>query len=92
MPGPPREGGRQKMHPCAHCWHRLVMLGGVRGAGGTARSGCSRQAVAPPNPASILLLGSSMFRAPCMSQRRLALIFCVSVLIVLLVALILLCE
>nr|XP_047919407.1 transmembrane protease serine 13 isoform X2 [Anser cygnoides] len=33
---------------------------------------------------------SSMFRAPCMSQRRLALIFCVSVLIVLLVALILL--
>lgn len=33
-----------------------------------------------------------MFRAPCMSQRRLALIFCVSVLIVLLVALILLCE
>ncbi|XP_052553439.1 transmembrane protease serine 13 isoform X4 [Tympanuchus pallidicinctus] len=33
---------------------------------------------------------SSMFRAPCMSQRRLALIFCVSVLIVLIVALILL--
>ena len=33
-----------------------------------------------------------MFRAPCMSQRRLALIFCVSVLIVLLIALILLCE
>ncbi|KAL2295748.1 hypothetical protein Nmel_017269 [Mimus melanotis] len=33
---------------------------------------------------------SSMFRAPCMSQRRLALIFCVSVLIVLLIALILL--
>lgn len=33
-----------------------------------------------------------MFRAPCMSQRRLALIFCVSVLIVLIVALILLCE
>nr|XP_021140883.1 transmembrane protease serine 13 isoform X3 [Columba livia] len=33
---------------------------------------------------------SSMFRAPCMSQRRLALIFCVSILIVLLVALILL--
>ncbi|XP_064380267.1 transmembrane protease serine 13 isoform X3 [Dromaius novaehollandiae] len=33
---------------------------------------------------------SSMFRAPCMSQRRLALIFCVSVLIVLLAALILL--
>lgn len=33
-----------------------------------------------------------MFRAPCMSQRRLALIFCVSILIVLLVALILLCE
>lgn len=33
-----------------------------------------------------------MFRAPCMSQRRLALVFCVSVLIVLLVALILLCE
>lgn len=33
-----------------------------------------------------------MFRAPCMSQRRLALIFCISVLIVLLIALILLCE
>lgn len=33
-----------------------------------------------------------MFRAPCMSQRRLALIFCVSILIVLLIALILLCE
>lgn len=33
-----------------------------------------------------------MFRAPCMSQRLLALIFCVSVLIVLIVALILLCE
>ncbi|XP_074704969.1 transmembrane protease serine 13 isoform X3 [Strix aluco] len=33
---------------------------------------------------------SSMFRAPCMSQRRLALIFCISILIVLLVALILL--
>ncbi|PKU35013.1 transmembrane protease serine 13 [Limosa lapponica baueri] len=31
-----------------------------------------------------------MFRAPCMSQRRLALIFCVSILIVLLIALILL--
>ncbi|XP_040472249.1 transmembrane protease serine 13 [Falco naumanni] len=33
---------------------------------------------------------SSMFRAPCMSQRRLALIFCISVLITLLIALILL--
>ncbi|XP_074972469.1 transmembrane protease serine 13 [Phalacrocorax aristotelis] len=33
---------------------------------------------------------SPMFRAPCMSQRRLALIFCISVLIVLLIALILL--
>jgi len=51
-----------------------------------------REAAAPPDPASALLPGSSMFRAPCMSQRRLALIFCISVLIVLLIALILLCE
>lgn len=51
-----------------------------------------REGGAPPDPASALLPGSSMFRAPCMSQRRLALIFCVSVLIVLLIALILLCE
>lgn len=34
LPGPPREGGRQKMHPCAHCWHRLVMLGGCQGCWG----------------------------------------------------------
>lgn len=52
----------------------------------------STLAASSPDPACALLPGSSMFRAPCMSQRRLALIFCVSVLIVLLVALILLCE
>uniref|UniRef100_A0A663E4Y5 Transmembrane serine protease 13 n=1 Tax=Aquila chrysaetos chrysaetos TaxID=223781 RepID=A0A663E4Y5_AQUCH len=53
--------------------------------------GCGHpgETAAPPDPASTLLPGSSMFRAPCMSQRRLALIFCISVLIVLLIALIL---
>uniref|UniRef100_A0A8C6JI60 Uncharacterized protein n=1 Tax=Melopsittacus undulatus TaxID=13146 RepID=A0A8C6JI60_MELUD len=58
--------------------------------GWTAGSGHPGDTAAPPDPASALLPGSSMFRAPCMSQRRLALIFCVSILIVLLVALILL--
>lgn len=59
--------------------------------GGQQGLGAPRRQL-PPDPASALLPGSSMFRAPCMSQRRLALIFCVSVLIVLLIALILLCE
>uniref|UniRef100_A0A8D2QTM8 Transmembrane serine protease 13 n=1 Tax=Zosterops lateralis melanops TaxID=1220523 RepID=A0A8D2QTM8_ZOSLA len=59
--------------------------------GGQQGLGAPRRQL-PPDPASALLPGSSMFRAPCMSQRRLALIFCVSVLIVLLIALILLCK
>lgn len=69
-------GGAWPCSPTAHGW--------------AAGSGCPEEAA--PDPASALLPGSSMFRAPCMSQRRLALIFCVSVLIVLLIALILLCE
>uniref|UniRef100_A0A8B9PT91 Transmembrane serine protease 13 n=1 Tax=Apteryx owenii TaxID=8824 RepID=A0A8B9PT91_APTOW len=55
----------------------------------TPRGGL-RPAGAPADPASAPPPESSMFRAPCMSQRRLALICCVSVLIVLLAALILL--
>uniref|UniRef100_A0A8C3X725 Transmembrane serine protease 13 n=1 Tax=Cyanoderma ruficeps TaxID=181631 RepID=A0A8C3X725_9PASS len=53
--------------------------------GGQQGLGAPRRQL-PPDPASAPPLpGSSMFRAPCMSQRRLALIFCVSVLIVLLI-------
>ncbi|XP_063273955.1 transmembrane protease serine 13 isoform X2 [Prinia subflava] len=51
----------------------------------------SPEAGTAPSPCSACeSTRSSMFRAPCMSQRRLALIFCVSILIVLLIALILL--
>lgn len=91
--------GRTGLHQ-GRCRVRVALLSHFSwdpwGAPGTCRwaagSGHPGEAAAPPDPASALLPGSSMFRAPCMSQRRLALIFCVSILIVLLVALILLCE
>uniref|UniRef100_A0A8C2TKS8 Transmembrane serine protease 13 n=1 Tax=Coturnix japonica TaxID=93934 RepID=A0A8C2TKS8_COTJA len=90
----PERGWKEKIDPCARCWQKGGIPWGcegraahaeVRGRVWVPRGGC-----APPDSAPIPLPGSSMFRAACMSQRRLALIFCVSVLIVLIVALILL--